>query len=72
MVLPGMHDGRCFTTYISACEVNARLMKQKNMNSNAFRKYLQENAEELMKSTNKICTQSVSNECKYCIDIGKP
>lgn len=71
MVLPGMHDGRCFTTYLSACEVNSRLMNQTQMDSNQFRKYLQDNAVQLMKTTNDVCTSSVQNECKYCIDLGK-
>ena len=71
MVLPGMHDGRCFTTYVSACELNTRLMKAKNMDSNEFRQYLQTNADELMKNTTQICNQAVRSECKYCIDLGK-
>jgi hypothetical protein len=70
MVLPGMSDGRCMTTYISSCNLNTNLMKTNNLNNNQYRKYLQENATKLMENTVNICKQSVTNECVYCIDLG--
>ena len=66
-----MSDGRCFTTYISSCQLNSDLMKQNNMNNNTFRKYLQDNALELMKNTEKVCENGVKKECNYCIDLGR-
>lgn len=52
MVLPGMSDGRAFTSYVSACEQNQRLMRQTNiMDNNTYRKYLQDNAEVMMRKT---------------------
>mgnify|MGYP006892690560 CR=1 FL=1 len=51
MVLPGMSDGRAFTSYVSNCEKNQQLMRQVNiMDNNAYRKYLQDNAEVIMKT----------------------
>lgn len=52
MVLPGMSDGRAFTSYVSNCEQNQRLMRQTNItDNNAYRKYLQDNAETIMSKT---------------------
>lgn len=71
MVLPGMSDGRCFTTYMSNCELNKRIMTSSNTSNNDYRAYLQQNAETLMQNTNKVCSDSVDKECEYCIDLGK-
>tara|TARA_B110001450_G_scaffold254282_1_gene279345 strand:+ start:687 stop:905 length:219 start_codon:yes stop_codon:yes gene_type:complete len=70
MVLPGMSDGRCFTTYISSCQLNSNMMNEKQMSNNEYRRFLQENALDLMKNTEKVCETAVMNECTYCIDIG--
>lgn len=49
MVRPGMSDGRAFTSYISSCQMNMQLMKQLSANdSNAYRKFLQDNADIIM------------------------
>ena len=71
MVLPGMSDGRCFTSYMSNCELNKRIMETSNTSNNEFRAYLQQNAESLMKNTTKVCSDTVDKECSYCIDLGK-
>lgn len=71
MVLPGMSDGRCFTSYIPNCELNKRLMQTSNTSNNEYRSYLQTNAETLIKNTNKICASAVDKECEYCIDLGR-
>lgn len=70
MVLPGMSDGRCMTTYISSCNLNNNLMQQNNLDNNEYRRFLQQNAIKLMKNTTNVCKDSVSNECTYCIDLG--
>ena len=71
MVLPGMSDGRCFTTYMSNCELNKRIMTSSSTSNNDYRAYLQQNAEMLMKNTTTVCSDSVDKECEYCIDLGK-
>lgn len=72
MVLPGMQDGRCFTTYISQCELNTQMMaNQRIQDSNDFRRFLQTNAEQIMKTTTQVCGDVVRKECEYCIDLGK-
>lgn len=45
-----MSDGRAFTSYVSNCEHNQRLMRQTNItDNNTYRKYLQDNAEAIMR-----------------------
>jgi len=70
MVLPGMSDGRCMTTYVSSCNLNNKLIQDNNLNNNQYRRFLQENATNLMKNTINVCKDSVTNECTYCIDLG--
>ena len=49
-----MSDGRAFTSYVSNCEHNQRLMRQSNIrDNNAYRKYLQDNAETIIKNSLK-------------------
>lgn len=51
MVLPGMSDGRVFTSYVSNCQYNNELIRQQNLkDNNAYRKYLQDNAETIINS----------------------
>lgn len=71
MVLPGMSDGRCFTSYIPNCELNKRLMETSNTSNNEYRMYLQTNAEKLINNTTKVCANAVDKECEYCIDLGR-
>lgn len=50
MVVPGMSDGRCFTSYVSNCQYNANLMNTIDVkDSNEYRKYLQNNTDYIMK-----------------------
>jgi hypothetical protein len=54
MVLPGMSDGRQFTSYISNCKLNSEWMSQVNaLDNNSYRKYLQDNAEKMMMNFRK-------------------
>lgn len=56
MVRPGMSDGRCFTDYMPSCQSNAMLMKTMKIDdNNAFRKHLQDNAIQFMKTSQKSC-----------------
>jgi len=50
-----MSDGRTFTSYESNCQMNMNLMKQLNSkDSNAYRKFLQDNAEIIMDLKKKL------------------
>ena len=52
MVRPGMSDGRAFTSYVSNCQMNMSNMNELKMtDNNAYRKYLQDNAELIMKGS---------------------
>jgi len=52
MVRPGMSDGRAFTSYESNCQMNMLNMSRLNMtDNNVYRKYLQDNAEMLIKGS---------------------
>ena len=51
MVRPGMSDGRLLTSYVSSCELNMHMQQQSKSKSSAeYRKFLQENATEIMNS----------------------
>jgi len=46
-----MSDGRAFTSYVSNCQYNNELIRQQNIqDSNAYRKYLQDNADVILNS----------------------
>lgn len=50
MVRPGMSDGRAFTSYESNCQMNMTTMNElKITDNNMYRKFLQDNAERIMK-----------------------
>ena len=50
MVVPGMSDGRCFTSYTSNCQYNTELMNTVSAkDNNEYRKYLQDNTDYIMK-----------------------
>lgn len=58
MVLPGMSDGRAFTSYVSNCQYNNELIRQQNLkDNNAYRKYLQDNAEIILNSLKQKASQ---------------
>lgn len=72
MTRPGMSDGRCFTSYTSNCELNKKMMREDNItNNNDYRRFLQENADSIIKKQSEICVTNAYKECKNCLDIGK-
>ena len=53
MVRRGMSDGRAFTSYKPSCELNAAIQKAaKAETSSEYRRFLQVNADELIKKMN--------------------
>ena len=72
MTLPGMSDGRCFTSYISSCQLNENI-KTKNTKerNNDYRMFLQENAEQIMSDFKNICSNETSKECTACWGMQK-
>ena len=72
MTLPGMSDGRCFTSVIPNCQLNENLKKRFNITSNNdYRIYLQENAEQIMNQMKKVCNDSSVLECTTCWNMQK-
>ena len=72
MTRPGMSDGRCFTSYISNCELNRQMMQSNNVNNNnQYRRFLQENSDSIIREQSKICVTNAYKECKNCLDTGK-
>lgn len=66
MVFYNMHDGRAFTFYGPNCELNNHLMKDKSKtaNTHSYRKYLQKNAEKLMKELADCAP--INEKCEIC------
>lgn len=64
MVVPGMSDGRAFTSYESSCVLNKEIMDHKNLTPAEYRKYLQDNAVQLIQSTLNIQSNLASYECR--------
>jgi len=64
MVVPGMSDGRAFTSYQMDCVENNRLMHINDLNPSSYRAYLQANALPLMKTTLESQDRSAKNELK--------
>jgi hypothetical protein len=62
MVVPGMSDGRAFTSYEMDCVENNRLMRMNKLNPSSYRAYLQTNAIPLMKNTLESQQKSASSE----------
>lgn len=59
-----MSDGRCFTSYISNCQLNDNIKFRNNISNDAnYRKFLQENAEMLLGQMNTMC---FSDDTKLC------
>lgn len=57
-----MADGRVFTSYLTNCQLNASLQKKYGSTDvHAYRYYLQQNADQVMKDT-RIGT----DDCKFC------
>lgn len=67
MTLPGMSDGRCFTSFISNCQLNENIKSRNQLNgNNEYRKFLQENTEQLLKDFRDICGNESKKECISC------
>jgi hypothetical protein len=63
MVSPGMSDGRMFTEYTSNCQLNKSLMQSfAKTTNNEYRKYLQTNAEFIMKDFESKCKGKCEKE----------
>jgi hypothetical protein len=67
-------DGRAFTDYSPSCTINNKIKKSNNIkNSLEYRKFLQQNAKEIMevnfqysvKTTKEVCN------CTECIELTK-
>lgn len=69
MVLPGMSDGRCFTSYASACDYNQALMKSNNLSASEYKAYIQHNATDIMKKLTDQQSALASSEKTLCIDL---
>lgn len=72
MTLPGMSDGRCFTSIIPNCQLNENLKKKFNITSdNEYRIYLQENADDIIRQFKKVCNDTSVMECTTCWNMQK-
>ena len=61
---PGMSDGRCFTTYLSNCQMNDNIQIRNTIQSDAqYRQFLQKNANTIMSQMNKVC---FTDDTKLC------
>jgi len=61
---PIMADGRNFATWVPACAVNETIQKKNNLTTNyAYRQYLINNAEKLMKYN----STSACDQCSSCL-----
>jgi hypothetical protein len=69
MVLPGMSDGRCFTSYATSCDFNKKLMTTNNVEPNAYKVYLQNNATKLMQTTLNDQQLIAEVEKNLCVDL---
>ena len=57
-----MADGRIFTSYLTNCQLNSALQqKYGKKDIHAYRQFLQQNAEQVMKDT-----QIGTDDCKFC------
>lgn len=66
-----MNDGRVFTDYRPNCEINTSLQQKTGVkNSHEFRKYLQDNGEEIMKRNREANRQdcSICPVCQMALD----
>tara|TARA_Y100000816_G_C26062804_1_gene558250 strand:+ start:945 stop:1178 length:234 start_codon:yes stop_codon:yes gene_type:complete len=70
MTLPGMSDGRCFTSFISSCKLNENIKRSVNVsNNNSYRQFLQDNADVIMSDFETICNKESQSECFMCKNI---
>lgn len=65
MPRPGMSDGRVFTNYSSNCELNNNLQNGQSTNNVEYKKYIQSNAEKIMRQL----TSSVPSPQSGCLPV---
>ena len=73
-VRPGLSDGRCFTNYESAWQLNEDLKKKYNITDNRkYREFLEQNAKKIMSDTSKITatTKFADCNCMSCLTYQK-
>ena len=70
MVRPGMADGRCFTSYISNCQMNDNIKTSNEITTDSnYRRFLQDNGKPLMQTNSQKCK---SDDNKLCDLSCKP
>lgn len=69
MVLPGMSDGRCFTSYVSACDYNQSVMQMNNVSPTDYKSFIQNNAVDLMKKLSNQQSSVAEREQTLCVDL---
>tara|TARA_Y100000816_G_C25708537_1_gene374107 strand:+ start:276 stop:494 length:219 start_codon:yes stop_codon:yes gene_type:complete len=70
MTLPGMSDGRCFTSFMPNCQMNEFYKNKYNSTTNnEYRQYLQENALEIMDEFKNTCENETVDECTTCWNV---
>lgn len=57
-MIPGMQDGRCFTSYLPNCQLNENIMTRNNISNNiSYKDFLQSNADVIMDNLKSICKE---------------
>ena len=60
-----MSDGRCFTSYISNCQMNDNIrLRNEIKNDQEYRMFLQSNAKSLMEAQSNMC---FTDDYKLCV-----
>lgn len=60
-----MSDGRCFTSYISNCQMNDNIrLRNEIKNDHQYRMFLQSNAKSLMEAQSNMC---FADDHKLCV-----
>ena len=64
MSRPGMTDSRCFTSYVSNCQLNENIQNLNNLqNDSQYRAFLQKNATKIIDSFSNVCSKSAADLC---------
>jgi len=57
-MIPGMQDGRCFTSYLPNCQLNENIMSLNNISNNiSYKDFLQSNADVIMDNFKSVCKE---------------
>ena len=63
MVLPGMADGRIFTSYVSSCVSETNLKNTFNLNTNnEYTEHLRKKSNVLLENVDKVYNERVKKE----------